>query len=264
MKKNHNNSQSGFTLLELMIVMAVFLVVMAAVLLQSRTVTQRAAAERNQMDIFQEAREFMDQMSRDLRQIGYPNSRNFYHTVLNNGGTQDPTTSTLAAVGLVKAGSGDLYFEGGVDEASGNVLYTQYSVDTSTTGNCPCLKRSQQFRAATPGSETPSWSTEVQNVQNASDPNNPIFRYYMQGGLQEISASNIPVSGATFPVTWDATGATPNNEVLAMIDTIKITLVVQSPYADSQTRVKPIITLVSTVRVNNCSQATTGQLSCAN
>jgi hypothetical protein len=112
------------------------------------------------------------------------------------------------------------------------------------------------------------WSTEVQNVQNASDPANPIFRYYyldpVTKDILEIHAGSLPIAGATWPVTWDAAGAGPNNEVLSYIDTIKITLVVQSPYEDMQTHVKPIVTLVSTVRVNNCSQGTGGQLSCQN
>lgn len=286
MTNRNHNSQRGFSLLELMIVMAVFLVIMAAVLIQSRTATQRSANERVQLDLFQESREFMDQMSRDMRQVGYPNPRNFDHnTLLNtarNTTTLYPaTTSALAAVGLIYAGPGDLWFQGGTDE-SGNVFVTQYHLDTSTTGGCPCLKRSQRTRngynAATgvvnedvettglpyPIS-TPTWWTEVQNVQNAADPNNPIFRFYWNNPdthiQEEIPATTL---GATWPVSWDTDGTTANNQVLSYINTVKITLVVQSPTPDLQTGVKPIITLVSTVRVNNCSQGALGQLSCTN
>jgi hypothetical protein len=52
--------------------------------------------------------------------------------------------------------------------------------------------------------------------------------------------------------------------LLANIDTVQVQLVVRSPYADLKTGAKPIVTLVSTVKLNNCSQAAQGELSCNN
>ena len=45
------------------------------------------------------------------------------------------------------------------------------------------------------------------------------------------------------------------NNALANINSVFITLKVQSPYLDPQTRQKPTMTLLSTVRLNNCSVA---------
>ena len=264
MRKRTVNTQRGFSMIELLIALALLAVITGAIFLQVRTATQRGAYERTQVDLFQESREFMDQISRDLRQIGYPNPRNFDNSILGctavNGDCStspaapgDPTTSTRAAVGLVYADDGDIYFEGGVDD-SGNVLYTQYHYDSSTDGNCPCLKRSQQTRAGIPNSETPDYNSEVQNVQNnLLNPSVPIFRYYANGGTNEITTS----------LEWGGNSGA-DNAVLATIDTIRIQLVVQSPYRDLKTGMAPTVTLVSTVKVNNCSQATTGQLSCSN
>ncbi len=59
---------SGFSLLELMIVLIILLGISAAIFQTINLTTQRSSAEQTKVDMFQEAREFMDQMSRDLRQ----------------------------------------------------------------------------------------------------------------------------------------------------------------------------------------------------
>src|SRR5207245_10338709 len=100
--------------------------------------TQRAATEQTKLDLLQEGQEFMDLMARDLRQAGYPNPRNFASGVL----TVSPIANDhRAAVGLVKVHTNDLWFEGDVD-GSGTVSLVEYHLDTSTSNNCPCLKRS--------------------------------------------------------------------------------------------------------------------------
>ena len=68
---------SGFSLLELMVVLIIVLTISGAVFQTINMTTQRSAAEQTKVDMFQEAREFMDQMSRDLRQAGYPSPRNY-------------------------------------------------------------------------------------------------------------------------------------------------------------------------------------------
>jgi len=236
-------AQAGFTLLELLIAMVLAAIVMAGVYEQIQTANQRSANEQKHLDLFQEAREFIDQMSRDLRQIGYPNPRNI---------DTDSISPSTVALGLVNIDDRDISFEGGLDNDN-NVLSTQYTYDSSTTGNCPCLKRSQQSKNG-----TSSGQVEVQNVQNYIGGNNiPIFRYYTQGGTAEVTYST------TSPLTYDTANGT-NAALLAAIDTIRIELVVESPYADLKTGMKPIVTLVSTVKVTNCSQSTSGTLSCQN
>jgi prepilin-type N-terminal cleavage/methylation domain-containing protein len=266
-------AQDGFTLLELLIAMALTLIVMGAMYSQIHTASQRSANEQKQMDLFQEAREFMDQLSRDLRQVGYPNPRNFDINYLIATATlsdtsvspavRDPASSPVAALGLVSLDEQNLSFEGGLYGSTGNVLSTSYTYDPSTTGNCPCLKRSQ---ATIGGGQI--GQVEVQNVQNYADPNNPvkIFTFYTDGGIHPVPYP--PGSGPAYDRTKLSTD--PANfaasQNLAAIDTIKITLVVQSPYADLKTGTKPVTRLVSTVKINNCMQApatNTAQLSCA-
>jgi prepilin-type N-terminal cleavage/methylation domain-containing protein len=231
---------SGFSLIELMIVLIVVLVITGAIFQVINLATQRSSTEQTKVDMFQEAREFMDQMTRDLRQAGYPNPRNMDPTVF----TQNPIFyDHHAAAGLVEIGPGDLWFEGDVD-GSGTVSVVQYHYDTMGT-NCPCLKRSQlpKIDASPLAQSMPQWQVEVQGVQSAN-----IFAAFNSG---------TPVTG--LPVTINTSTGT----VIAGIDTIQATLTLQAANIDPQTKQKPVTTLVTTVRMNNCSQAAIGfQTSC--
>ncbi len=246
-------AQRGFSMIELLIVLLILSVITAAIFKQIDQVQQRSATEQSKLDMFQESREFMDQLSRDLRQAGYPNVRNFAIGSL----TADPSrpsspyaADNRAAVGLVKVDSGDLWFEGDAD-GTGQVSEVIYHLDTSTTNNCPCLRRSKQVKIAgdpITGQTTPVYQVEVQNVQNGTS-TSPIFYAYAygSGGV-----------AATLPIDFDSNGST-----VATIDTVKIVLTVQAKNPDPKTGQKPITTLVSTVRLNNCSSAASGlHMSC--
>ncbi|MFB3813250.1 MAG: type II secretion system protein J [Terriglobales bacterium] len=252
--KSPRNSQAGFSLIEMMIALLVISIIMGAVFAQIDQAQQRSAAEETKLDSFQQAREFMDHLTRDLRQAGYPNPQNYANGILNptvGGVVQDPATSPLAAVGLVYINNGDLWFEGDVD-GTGQVSSIQYHLEQNGPG-CPCLRRSQVPKVAgapggSPiGSQGESYSVEVQNVVNGSA-ENPIFYAYTNGG-------DTPVA---LPLTWGT-----DNITLATVDTIKIIVTVEAAAADMKTGERPITTLVSTVRLNNCSQgASAGLLAC--
>jgi len=232
----------GFSLLEVMIVLLLLTVVLGAVFAMINSVAARSETEQARLDMFQEAREFMDQMSRDLRSAGFPGFHNFAPGVLSTPNINDSRN----AVGLVKVAAGELWFEGDVD-GSGTVSVVHYWLDTSTTNNCPCLRRSQLPKvAADPlaGQSTPVYTTEVQNVQNTN-----IFSAFTKG------ATGVAV---TLPIDF-----TNNSTTIAGIDTVLAVLTVQSTFFDPQTKVHPITTLTITVKLNNCSQAANGEpMSC--
>jgi len=236
-------SQRGFSVIELLIVVILLLILLASVFQLINLAVARSNAEQTKLDMFQEAREFMDQMSRDLHQAGYPNSHNVNPTVL----TASPVTNDLhTAVGLVKVDAGDLWFEGDVD-GTGVVYTVQYHLDTSTTNGCPCLRRSQiPKRDGNPisGQNAPDYNVEVQGVQNTN-----IFAAFLHG------ATGTPV---TLPVDFNT-----NPSTIANIDTVEAVITIQSSHLDPQTRKRPSTSLITTVRMNNCSQADTGQdMSC--
>ena len=240
----------GFSLIELLVVLVILGIISGALFQVVNVSNERSSAEQIKLDMFQEGREFMDQMSRDMRQAGYPNMRNLAQSVF----TVTPRKNDLhAAVGLVKVDTGDLWFEADVD-GSGTVSVIKYHLDNTGNG-CPCLKRSQIPKvngdpvletgptATPPGQNPPSYQVEVQGVQVT--------------GAGIFSAYN---SGAAVTLPVDITN---NAATIAGIDTVQAVLSLQALTIDPKTRQKPVTTLVTTVRLNNCSAASTGaQLSC--
>src|SRR5262245_35361657 len=95
-------NQRGFSLAELLIVIIVLMLVLAAIIQVILMASARSASEQAKLDMFQEAREFMDQMSRDLRQAGYPSTRSFSAGVLTTPAENDPRVSA----GLIKVDVG--------------------------------------------------------------------------------------------------------------------------------------------------------------
>lgn len=229
-------SKAGFSLLELMIVLVILLTITGAIFQLINLATERSNTEQTKLDMFQEAREFMDQMSRDLRSAGYPSSRDLDPSVF----TQSPIMNDLhAAAGLVKVASGDLWFEGDVD-GSGSVSVVQYHLDTSTTGNCPCLRRSQLWKVngdPLTQQQPAVYQVEVQGVTNTN-----IFSAYTNG------------TGVGLPVTT----AVASGTAIAQVDSVQVQLALQGANIDPKTHQKPVTTLVSTVKLNNCSQAAIG------
>ena len=235
-----NSSASGFSLIELMIALIILLIVSGAVFQVLSLATQRSSTEQTKLDMFQEGREFMDQMSRDLRLAGYPNARNFAPSVL----PEPPSIDKRVAVGIVKIAKDELWFEAGleIDGTVPKVSIIRYYLDPSTANNCPCLKRSQVDKIdGNPytGQNGPVYETEVQGVTN---PNGDIFTAYNNAVLQ------------TLPLNFNS-----NASAISGLDTIQAVVSLQAATVDPKTHKKPTTSLVTTVRLNNCSLAATAQ-----
>ena len=233
-----NAKSAGFSLVELMVAMIVMMIVLAGIFGVIDVVNQRSSTEQAKLDMFQEAREFMDQMSRDLHQAGYPSHRHYLGTGIL---TADPIVNDVKnAVGIVKVSAGDLWFEGDVDGA-GQVSVVRYHLDTSTTNGCPCLRRSQLPKVEgnpVDGQSTEQYQVQVQGVQNTD-----IFSAFSRG------TTGVPIA---LPVDF-----TTDSTVIANVDTIKVILSLRSPTEDPKTGQHPQTTLVTTSKLNNCSQAAT-------
>lgn len=260
-KSNQRGSrEAGFSLLEVMVVIFVMSIILGAVFSQINTAQYRSTVEQEKADMFQEAREFIDQMSSDLRNVGYPNTRNYKSGVIVS------TSDSRVAVGLVKIDVGELWFEGDVT-GDGTVSTVHYYLDSTGT-NCPCLKRSEQpkVNGTAPTQQSTQYTVEVQNVRNGLDSTgtfsttqlqqNPIFRFYKKDGT-EITPSSTPA----LPINIDSSDVS-DVQALESINTIKASVMVQAPFPDRQTGLKPVVTVLTTMKLNNCAYTPGGQTSC--
>src|SRR5437667_5179419 len=182
----------GFSLVEMMVVMAVITIIMASVFKSINLTQQTSRNQQIKLDLTQQARQFVDQLTIDLRNAGYPNQRNMTNV-------SDPNTAgspafispadTYNAPGLIYVDTGQLWFAGDLDgttsalyPGSANVRIVRYDYYAVGT-NCPCLRRTEFARsggdpvldAQNPG--TAVAQLEIQGVQNAA-----IFTVYDDTG----------------------------------------------------------------------------------
>jgi prepilin-type N-terminal cleavage/methylation domain-containing protein len=284
-------SHAGFSLLEMVIVCAILVIVLAAIFSSVNTVIQRSQAEQVKVDLVQEGREFIDEFERDLHQAGYPNCR-MVSTSGNNCPADNGTTegnSSKVAAGLVSLSSTKVIFEGDVD-GDGNVDSVEYALVDSAgndppTGNCPCsIKRSQitKVDGTASLSQTPSFTQELQNIVNSGQPTgtNPYGGGLSISGSTAWGATNTAYYAAItsfkdYPVfqAYDQLGniiqinpaldnSTSTNSLIlncqptstSCVKTIRITINLlgdATTGVDLQTRVRPVTTLVGDARLVN-------------
>src|SRR5882724_12124930 len=243
--------QRGFSLLELLLVIAILSLIVGAVFSQMGDAQQRLNAEEMKLGDFQEARDFVDQFFRDINQAGTPNIRMYDPTVVANGFDVTNQTSLMSnsrlAVGLVSIANDSITFEGSVN-GTGTVQSVTYKINGS--GACTyCLQRSQVDKATgLPTAQLTNWGTEINDLTNNTT-TFPIFKYYQYDGTQ---ITTLPVDITTDPAT------------IAKVKTIQINLTIRNNAIIDQKTGQPIETsFEGEVSLNNCSMASTGQaMSC--
>jgi prepilin-type N-terminal cleavage/methylation domain-containing protein len=253
-EKMRNRRQCGFSMIELMLVLAILSIVVGGLFAQMNQAQQRSYAERIKLDNMQEARDFVDQFFRDINEIGYPNIRmvDVSSVSWSPALTQPPSygwnnlyaNDNRFAIGLVKIDNTGIIFEADTN-GDGNVQSVSYQLNG--TGACAlCLQRSQVTKV--PGNpllgQTPNWGTEVNDALNPI-----IFSYFKADGTQIPSAS-LPLDISTLA------GA----QILASIKTIKISLLISNPtVTDMKTGQVIQTSFEGEVSLNNCSMATANQ-----
>ncbi|PYX75872.1 MAG: hypothetical protein DMG72_06420 [Acidobacteria bacterium] len=173
--------QRGFSLLELLVVLAILMIIVAVVTKSAIQLQQRNATETNKVDLTQETRQFMDQIVKDLHHAGFPGLNMF-----------DVATSTAnpnnVALGLTSVNTTAITFEGDVD-GSGKV--SQVSVQLNPAGGpCPCTLRRGAVDKTIGGA--PVYYTEVDNVMNLD-----IFTAYQFDGTKINLATSSCATAAT-------------------------------------------------------------------
>jgi prepilin-type N-terminal cleavage/methylation domain-containing protein len=257
-KKFLNSRQHGFSLLELLVVVAILGIVCGGLFSQIDTAQQRAFSEQIKLDNFQEARDFVDQFFRDINEIGYPNIRMVDTTSVSwnpvlttpatNAWTSAYANDNRFAIGLVRIDTTEIRFEADTN-GDGNVQSVRYTLNGN--GNCTlCLQRSQIAKLSGDPltGQTPNWGTEVNDALN-----NVIFTYFKADGTA------IPTASLPLDISTQA-GA----QTLAAIKTIQISLRISNPNVTDPKTGQPLETAFEgEVSLNNCSMAASSQpMSC--
>jgi prepilin-type N-terminal cleavage/methylation domain-containing protein len=262
-QRTNRNRQQGFSLIELLVAIGILMVLMGVVFQQIDTVQKRNREEEVKLDIFQTAREFIDQMTRDIHQAGFPNGKMY------TAAGQAPGLQTNA-VGIFYISPTEVHFQGDVD-ADGIVDYVAYKLvpRSSNPGDasCPCLRRSQLQKspsAVTPYSpfiQAPDFRTQVENItfkvsgSPTSIAGERIFRAFDKFG------NEVDITSGLTRTTWDplddgwSTDPTHPSDPsgITKIWTIQINLDVQAATRDVGARGqnRPEVFLTATAQVTN-------------
>lgn len=252
--KLRTQREAGFSLVEMLVVVAILTTVVAVIVGYINTFQTRYNVEAMRLDSTQQTREFLDQVARDLHQTGFPGQNMYVAGTL--GGGNPWYWDQRVATGLVSASATQVIFEGDVD-GTGNVSSLTYQLATNpATNQCPCvIRRGQAVKL--PGdplvTNVPLFFTEVNGVINSGGTialsgsgrygNDDAFYavYKAQPIFQYFDVNGNPVA-----VPADTSGAGGGIATLQTIRTIRVTLNVLSPYPDQVTGVKPVINMSST------------------
>jgi prepilin-type N-terminal cleavage/methylation domain-containing protein len=255
----HARQQAGFSLLEMVFVVAILTIVMGVVFTQIDLVQKRSRTEEKKVDLTQESREFMDQVVRDMHSIGYPTPKMFIA-----GST---TSSSTVAAGLVKAAYDELWFEGDID-GDGNVDVIDYTLQPGANGNCPCtIARSQVQKAPdVPMNQNHTnyftGLTDVVNSGGAGGGGSNTAKYTISGSsaLGANDTVYATYKTANLFTYYDSLGnevppadlsTQQGQNAIAKISSIRININVLASRADLQTNMKPVMSYSAAVRLPN-------------
>jgi prepilin-type N-terminal cleavage/methylation domain-containing protein len=259
MKKTKRTS-SGFSLLELMFVVAILTVVMGVVFQQIMNVQKTSKAEETKQDLTQEGREFMDTFIRDVHQAGFPGT-GMYTVALTS-------SDNRVAVGLVKFAYDEVWLEADVN-GDGQVDTIDYKLTTASgTNQCPCkITRSQvaKVNGTAPDSQTISPTTELNDIINSGGANSGTSgtaayslygTLYAGGATRDLNTVYSNYKSANVFTAYDAAGNeispatySTGSSTLANIRAIKINLNLLGRQANLQSGMRAVIPLTASARV---------------
>ena len=126
-----NKGSLGFSLIEMLIAVAIVSAVMAIVMRGIIQMQQRSNTESTTVDVSQQTRDFIDQMVRDIHNVGYPPPQ------VVTTGAPVCTANAAVACGVISYTPTQIIYEGDLD-GSGTVYRVYVQLQPGAGGRCPC------------------------------------------------------------------------------------------------------------------------------
>jgi type II secretory pathway pseudopilin PulG len=252
--KSRVKRSSGFSLVEMLVAVAILMIVIGVAVAGMVEMQRRNSAESSKVDTVQETRDFIDQMVRDIHDVGYPPGR-----VLNGNPTcvNNPNVSC----GIVYFSPTQIRYEADID-GTGTVYQIWMQLLPPASGNCPCiLQRGTISKASALAGSVPTYFTEVNGVLNSGNgvggatypvsmpaPGNyaaystaDVFDAYFNDASQYVN----PFTGAY------SCDETLNPTSCASIRSLQIEANVTASAPDPKTNTYPVYSITSKARLNN-------------
>jgi prepilin-type N-terminal cleavage/methylation domain-containing protein len=243
-KSRAHSKAGGFSLLEMLISLALLGIVLAVAMEGIIQMQQRNFAETAKVDTVQETRDFVDQMVRDIHDVGYPPG------AVKTGNPPCDADPTVAC-GLIYFTSTQVIYEGDLD-GTGTVYRVWVQLEIPPSGRCPCkLQRGAVPKAGAPPGAAPTYFTEVNGVLNSGNgfgaATYPISLpgsgdYTAYGTADVFTAYDVNAALVPFCVTKTACSS---------IYSLQITANVAPNFTDPKTDIFPVYSVTSKARMNN-------------
>lgn len=264
LSKQNKNRQAGFSLLEMMVGAAIFLIISGTVMSLLNVSQKRYKTDTQVLSAFQEARLAIDQMSRDINDAGYPPPSQFSNpfTPVSKYAQSPyawspayPLTPCTVGNSCTTPGNFDLIIETDIDN-SGNLSWVRYQLVNTTLYRGVVVKTvgADPNTATSAAGVMVPYVTNVMNNASAAQiaslnvdypglfPGGtavPIFTYYC----------DLPNNGGVGLCTGAGANDTPKN-----IREVGITLIVRTQGVDEQSGDIRAVSLNATARRLNPNQ----------
>ncbi len=244
--------QAGFTLIELMVSVSIFVVICGAMFGLLGMTQKRSQTESQVLDAFQEARLGLDQIVRDVSDAGYPPQNHFSVVPPAANYAQspvawDPGYAANAPCVVGTAGGGtcatpgdfDVVFEEDYD-GTGVVRWIRYQLQGTVLWRGVVPKGVNPTASfAPPGVLVPY----IQNVMNNATPAQiaqikALYPAMFPGG------NPVPIFNYTFDsILVGAAGCAAAGNSPCNVRDVQVTLIVQAPQRDAETRALRLVEL---------------------
>lgn len=244
----------GFSLMEMMIVIVIMFIVFAVVFRSADMFQQRGFAETEKVDSVQSARDFIDAVTRDIHDAGYPPA-----TIAPQGAlTPTCVGNANLACGIVYYSPLRVQYEGDLD-GTGTVYQVTLQLVPGANNNCPCtLQRGVVTKAAALGGAIPTYYTEVNGVLNSGNwAGTATYAISMPGVGNYATYGPADVFDGYYndatQVTTSCTSAAACVGSATPIRELRVTANVAPNFADPKLQIFPVFSVTSKARLSNLS-----------